>query len=108
MLNISERKKKKYEKLKENGICVICRSRKAIKNQVRCEICYNNMRDYHKRTRAERIKEGKCCLCGCDKSERDLKPSGEYYKTCYKCRDYRNKVAKISKKETLKGGGMNE
>lgn len=100
MKNIESVKRKEiYNKLKKEGICVVCRKRKAEIGKVRCELCYNNMRENEKRIREKRTKEGKCCLCGCDKSIRDIKSNGEYYKNCYKCRDYKNKMIKIRKED---------
>jgi len=43
--NKSEYEKKVYNKFKRKKICVQCRRRKALKNHIRCKICFEK----HKR-----------------------------------------------------------
>lgn len=82
-----EKSKIAYQKLKENGICVNCRKRKALKGQVLCNEC--RMRR-NKKSAEIRHKNGeipisilfdgyRCCVCGSENTYKNFKLCKKHY-----------------------------
>ena len=93
--------KERYQKLKEQGICVWCRKEKAVENQVFCEKCkekrrekrrensrkykkskerYQKEKQYHKERYQKFKEQGICVMC---KKEKAV----ENKVFCEKCRE---------------------
>lgn len=70
--NLEDRRKKdldKYKKLKADGICTYCKTRKAENGKTKCSICLAKLRNKRENNksdilRSERSSYGICYICG--------------------------------------------
>lgn len=70
--NLDSRRKRdleKYEKLKSDGICTYCKSRKAQEGKTKCQVCLAKLRNKREKKRddlprSERRAYGICYICG--------------------------------------------
>ena len=72
--------KKRYERLKESGICVYCKTAEAIPGRVWCSPCTAK----EKQRRVDRIALGVCSSCGKARPERRF-ATGRLVKHCTVC-----------------------
>ena len=100
--------KERYQKLKEQGICVWCRKEKAVENQVFCEKCkekrrekrrensrkyekskewYQKEKQYHKERYQKFKEQGICVMC---KEEKAV----ENQVFCEKCREKHRQIGR--------------
>lgn len=77
----------RYDYLKSKGLCCACGEENDTEGTY-CTQCVKFRKVSKKRTREFYEEMGRCTNCGSEKTEQDVKPSGEHYKTCKKCRDY--------------------
>lgn len=82
--------KKTYHRRKNEGACPNCGSIKIMEGKTYCKRCSKEISELNKIRRDERIKNGKCGTCGGNKSYRDMKKDGSYYKNCFHCRLLKN------------------
>lgn len=99
---MSDSNKRRYEKRKAEGICVICGENKAAEGRARCTECLVKLRQYNKGLRDRRINSRCCAHCG-----RKLNDSW-YYVLCPSCREGQNRrqndyIAKRKAKRTGAG-----
>lgn len=90
----SEQRKEVYYRLKEQGICVCCRKRKALPGKVSCGVCSEKnklvkelKRNPKQNTFEYRLENGLCYFCG--------EPLKDKTKTiCLKCHEKRVEIGK--------------
>lgn len=84
---INECTKKRYHRLKNEGVCVCCGFRKATNNTTKCDECRKLVKQYQANRRLRLIEEGLCVNCG--------KPlNGSINLTCQVCTEKNIKKTK--------------
>jgi hypothetical protein len=76
----AESQKKRREKAKADGICVMCCCRPARQGMVTCRECSMRSASYTTKRRKEYMAQGMCLRCG-------KRPPMMYYKVCKECHD---------------------
>lgn len=87
--------KKTYHTRKNDGLCPNCSTHKVEEGKTYCKKCIAEISELNRMRRLDRIKNGKCATCGTNKTYRDMKKDGSYYRDCFHCRlikvNYNNK-----------------
>ena len=73
--------KKRYERLKQSGICVYCKKASSIPGRVWCSRCTAK----EKQRRVDRVAKGVCSSCGRARQERRFATTGRLVKHCTVC-----------------------